>query len=95
MQPASHGRSCRICGGTGWQPGPDIPGHHQGKAFDYATVQPCTHPWWNDDPTVDEYGYDTTTPLTLDQYLARVTARGDWPELERWARYLEHNRSRP
>ena len=88
MQRASHPKSCRVCDGTGWQPGPPIPGHHLGKAFEYTTVEPCTHEWRDDDPTVDEYGYDTTTPITFDQYIAQVQARGDIAELARWDRWL-------
>ena len=62
-KPASHPASCRVCRGTGWEPGPTIPGHHHGRTFDYTTVQPCTHRWSYDDPTVDEHGYDTVEPL--------------------------------
>jgi hypothetical protein len=90
MTPANHDRRCRICRGTGWQPGPGIPGHSLGKAFEYTTIQPCTNEWWwQDNPDVDEYGYDTTTHITLDQYLDRVVARGDYAELDRWHHWLE------
>ena len=50
MTPAEHPRSCQVCGGTGWMPGPSIPGHQHGRPFTYTTVQPCTHHWANDDP---------------------------------------------
>jgi hypothetical protein len=89
MQRASHQKRCRVCGGTGWMPGPAIPGHHQGKAFEYGTQQPCTHPYWQDDETVDEYGFDTVIPITFQQYLDRVRARGDIAELARWERWRE------
>jgi hypothetical protein len=85
LKPASHDRRCRVCGGTGWETGAGIPGHSNGKAFEYTTLQPCTNQfWWGDDPTVDEYGLDTTIPITLEEYLQQLVARGDWVELDRW-----------
>lgn len=49
-KPASHPRSCRTCHGTGWQPGPNRYGHAHGEPVVYATVEPCTHIWHDDDP---------------------------------------------
>jgi hypothetical protein len=92
---SSHPRTCRTCHGSGWQPGEPIGSQHHGKSFDYQTVTPCTHEWRDDDPTVDEYGLDTTEPITFDQYYARLLARhargtpGSDVELDGWDRYLD------
>jgi len=64
-----------VCHGSGWQPGPPIPGHHHGKSFDYHTVQPCTHDWRDDDPDRDEYALDRTQPITFAEHYARLCAR--------------------
>jgi hypothetical protein len=60
---SSHPAHCRECHGAGWEPGPPIPGRHHGSSFEYTTVQPCTNVWWDDDPTVNEYGMDTADPI--------------------------------
>ena len=94
IQKASHPKSCRICHGSGWQPGPPIAGHHHGKSFDYPTLQPCTHEWRDDDPTIDDHGLDTQEPITFDQYYTRLLARharhapGADLELAGWDRLL-------
>ena len=73
--PSSHPRSCQICGGSGWEPGPSTPYIANGVHGEYTTVQPCTHHWSNDDPDTDAHGLDRTTPITFDQYYARLLAR--------------------
>ncbi len=90
--PAAHPRQCLVCHGTGWQPGPPIGSQHHGKSFDYETLQPCGHVWWDDDPDVDDYGLNRTIPITFDQYYARLQARhargapGADVELDGWTR---------
>ena len=73
--PARHPRTCRVCGGTGWQPGTPIITTAEGRTHVYDTVEPCQHHWSNDDPTVDDYGLDRTEPITFDQYMTRLEAR--------------------
>ena len=65
IKPAEHPRSCTVCNGTGWMPGPPIPGHSLGKPFEYSTVIPCTHHWSGDDPD--------PALFSQDEYLERVT----------------------
>ena len=74
-QPAKHPRTCRVCDGTGWQPGPPIITTVYGKPHIYTTVEPCEHHWIDDDPTTDSYGLDTTEHITFDQYLVKLMAR--------------------
>ena len=52
--PANHPRRCPRCDGTGYQPGPPIHSHANGDPVTYTTVTPCTHPWWDDEPTLLE-----------------------------------------
>lgn len=49
---ANHPRHCAVCHGTGWQPGPDVDARdvHGRELRTYATYEPCTHHWSNDDP---------------------------------------------
>lgn len=80
MDGANHPRSCRGCDGTGYQPGAPFTMMANGVNTTYSTVVPCTHHWTDDDPHEEH--------ITLEQYLERVVARQDWPELERWQRFL-------
>lgn len=73
--PSQHPRQCLVCSGTGWEPGPPIPGHHQGKSFEYTTLRPCSHVWYDDDPDIDEHGLDRTTTVTFAEYYARLLDR--------------------
>jgi len=77
MTPSNHPPSCRTCQGTGWQPGPPIPTIADGVKFAYTTVEPCSNDWYTDDPTVDDHGLDTTTPITFAEYMTRLIARLD------------------
>ena len=71
-------------------PGPPIPGHAPRQSVRHTPPSAALHPPdWQDDETVDEYGYDTIIPITFAQYLDRVRARGDIAELARWARWRE------
>ena len=64
MKPAAkHPKTCDVCAGTGWQPGPPIHSTANGDPVIYTTVEPCQHPFWLDDPTVDEYGFNKVEPL--------------------------------
>ena len=57
MTPAKHPRTCRTCGGDGWEPGPPIVSQAAGQPVTYTTVQPCTDTrWYNQgwDPYYDE-----------------------------------------
>ena len=38
-------------------------------------LQPCTHPYWLDDPTTDEYGLDTVEEITFDRHTATSPPR--------------------
>jgi hypothetical protein len=66
MTPADHPPTCRICHGTGYQPGPDnIHRDDNGHIIRTSTtVTACTHHWTEDDPTPDE-------AIDLDTYLTR------------------------
>ena len=66
MGGGNHPPSCRICHGTGWHRGPDVPVHAiNGQPIrNYSTVQPCTHHWID-----DEHHHDPL--ISLDEYLHR------------------------
>lgn len=50
MKKADHPPTCRVCEGTGFEPGPPIVSIVNGESYEYTTVQPCTHHWANDEP---------------------------------------------
>jgi hypothetical protein len=82
-RPSDHPPTCQVCRGTGWEPGPDIDEHANGRAIAYETVQPCAHHWRDDEPHRAEL-------ISRREYLDRLTARDDpavaaWHDLEqRW-----------
>ena len=65
-KPANHPPDCRVCCGTGWQPGPDIKSKANGDDVVYTTVQPCVYTgWqWEDDRETDADGYNRRDPIT-------------------------------
>jgi hypothetical protein len=65
---AEHPNVCRVCHGTGWQPGPPIPVQLDGRRFEHETVRPCEHPWWWDDPSPDQ-------PISFGEYRQRLNRR--------------------
>ena len=63
LHPANHPRTCAVCHGEGWMPGPPIHSQANGRPVIYETVTPCTHHWTNDDPQptlMHDHAYPST-----------------------------------
>jgi hypothetical protein len=54
MRSSDHPRSCRVCRGTGWQPGEPRFEIVDGRRVRYDTCAPCQHHWANDETTRQE-----------------------------------------
>jgi hypothetical protein len=64
MNPAKHDRRCHVCEGTGWEPVAPLKSKANGFDLEYTQLVRCTNEfWYQDDPDVDAYGYNRTTPM--------------------------------
>ena len=63
---ANHPRHCRVCHGSGWQRGTDVPVEdvHGRPLRSYPTYDPCAHHWTDDDPHPENL-------ISLAEYLER------------------------
>jgi len=70
--PASHPKSCHSCEGTGWEQIAPFKSKANGFDVEYSQLIPCSNKnWVDDDPDIDDYGYNRTIPLTTPEGRAR------------------------
>ena len=75
MTPANHPRSCRVCAGSGWQPGLDLVLVANGQRTTYSSVEPCLNHWVDDNPFTDIHGLDRVEVISFSEYRRRLLAR--------------------
>ena len=70
-QPANHDRRCQVCERTGWEQAAPLKSKANGFDVEYTQLVPCTNEhWWQDDPDVDEWGYNRTVPISRERGIA-------------------------